>query len=193
MVKRKAKVIPLVPLEPGTIFLPGVNYLLSTSERPDVAALLSHIHGRVLSPISSKIGSASPAVLIGCIPLRSPHISKDGKRLITSGATTDVKYDDEGEASGKMEKLKSQIVDVNKAREQDLYGYGVLAKVLEVQGTRRGDMTILVEGLSRFEVKEVMQERPYFRAKVVVYEDEGTSSMSQRSLIIFVSYFVIPC
>lgn len=176
MVKRKAKVISLIPLEPGTVYLPGVSYHISSSGRPDVAALLSHIHGRVSSPTSSNLSSASPAVLIGCIPLRSPHISKNGKRLITSAATADNEYD-EREASEEKENIKGRMIDVNKAHEHDLYGYGMLAKVLDVQGTRRGDLTLFVKGLSRFEVKEVMQERPYFSAKVVVYEDDGTSSV----------------
>ena len=176
MVKRKAKVIPLLPLQPGTIFLPGVNHRISASGRSDVATLLSHIYGRVSPPISSSLDSASPAAIIGCIPLKSPFISKDGKRLITSGAATGDKCD-EREFFTEKKKLRSEMVDVHKAQAQDLYGYGVLAKVLGVQGTRRGDMTLLVEGLSRFEVKEVLQEKPYLKAKVVVCEDEGKFSM----------------
>lgn len=188
MVKRKAKVIPLLPLDPGTIFLPGVNHRISASDRPDIAALLSHTYGRVSPPVGSNLTSASPALTVGCIPLRSPYISKDGKKLITSDTAIGGDHnhdddDDDNDARGilaEKKKLKrgrdgrtTEIEDVNKARAHDLYGYGVLAKVIGVQGSRHGEMILLVEGLSRFEVKEMVQERPYFRAKVVVYEDEG--------------------
>ena len=200
MVKRKAKVIPLLPLEPGNIFLPGVNHRISTFGRPDVAALLSRIHDRGTLPSNSSLSSTSrDNIIIGCIPLKSPYMSRDGKKLIRSGAETDDNDDDAGadtagnehgnndkvpgreeefgKGRGRKERLierATETVNVNDVRGQDLYGYGVLSKVIGVQSNRRGEMILLVEGISRFEVKEVLQERPYFEAKVVVYEDEGT-------------------
>ena len=160
MVQRKTTLIPLLPLDQGTIFLPGVNHRISATGRSDVAALLSHIYGRVSTPTSSP-------VTIGCIPLRSAYLSKDGRRLIT---------DNDRVASGGREGTKERVIDVNDAREQDLFRYGVLAQVLGVQGKSRGEVSLMVEGLKRFEVREVVQARPYFEAKVTLLEDEAVSN-----------------
>ena len=198
MVKRKAKAIPLLPLEPGVIFLPGVSHRISALARPDIVALLSHISGRGVSlPTRANHAPASPTIAIGFVPLRSPYLSRDGKMLITADAAADDSDADEarkglggvddddkisqrerearrhGDKSGGQMKEVSEVAKASEAREQNLYGYGVLAKLVGVQGGKHGDLTLLVEGISRFEVKEVMQERPYFEAKVIVFEDEG--------------------
>ncbi|KAK4994251.1 hypothetical protein LTR66_005683, partial [Elasticomyces elasticus] len=62
------------------------------------------------------------------------------------------------------------------AAQDDLFSYGVLAKVSGVQGRGQGQLSLIVEGVSRFKIEKVLQERPYFEARVVVLEEEAVSA-----------------
>lgn len=73
---------------------------------------------------------------------------------------------DQESADAKVE----QDIDVAKARKDDLFRYGTLAKIIGVQG--QNEPYIQVEGIQRFRIDKVTHERPYFEAEVTFYEDE---------------------
>jgi ATP-dependent Lon protease len=151
------KSIPLIPLPPGQIVLPGVALRISIANRPDIAALLARIYSVQASPRSE-----SP-VIIGCVPLRSPLLSADGKKLIESGQ-------DSGSVASQQ---KFARLDPAAAKKDDLFGYGVSGKISGVQGRVQGDLAIVVEGISRFRVTDMTQETPFFQANVELVHDES--------------------
>jgi ATP-dependent Lon protease len=55
----------------------------------------------------------------------------------------------------------------------DLFRYGSMAKVTGVQGRVQGELSLIVEGLSRFRVEAITKERPYFEGMVEQVSDEG--------------------
>lgn len=52
----------------------------------------------------------------------------------------------------------------------DLYTVGTVAQILKTFQMPDGSTTVIIQGLSRFEVKEILQIEPYFKAAVVAYE-----------------------
>lgn len=95
------------------------------------------------------------------MPLNSPFLSRDGQQLIDSP---------HGESGRRQERS-----DINpaKATKDDLFSYGTLAKIVGVQTQPRSEPYILVEGVQRFRINEISQERPYFEGEVTFYDDEG--------------------
>jgi len=145
--------IPLLPLPYDTVLFPSRKLQFSASNRPDVIAIIAEYYNRAFT--STNAGSKS--TVIGCVPLRSPYLNGDGQRLIEDGKDTPKRTPKDGPL-----------------KQDDLFNYGVLATIGSVEGKRTGKLQIVVEGLQRFKLEEIVQEKPYLAAKVKTYADEGT-------------------
>lgn len=150
MGKAKSKILPIVPLPKGQVLLPGVSLRINITSRADLAALLAHIYSTATAP------RGETPINIGCVPLNSPYLSSDGKRLIENGQNN---------------RREAQDIHPVQAKKDDLFGFGTVAKVSGVQGRNRGELSLVVEGISRFSVEKVTQELPYFEAAVIPHVD----------------------
>jgi ATP-dependent Lon protease len=144
--KTSTKVLPLIPLPPPLAVLPGTTLKIPVTNRLDVAAILAKITS--ISP-TAKPGAA---ITVACVPLNSNTISPtDGRLLIEDGATQDKTIYES---------------DPMQASKKDVFGYACVAKVSGVQGRNRGDLSLIVEGLQRVQVVDVVQDRPYFEGEL---------------------------
>ncbi|KAF1821817.1 ATP-dependent protease La [Dissoconium aciculare CBS 342.82] len=150
--------LPLVPLPHSLVLLPGVTTKIPLQNRADIAAILAHIYSKAAIPRPEP-----SSVTVGCVPINSPYLSADGKRLIE---------DTDAKGKEKEKKRATSQVDPASARKSDLFQYGTLARVTGVQGRRAGELVLVVEGVRRFKIDKVFRERPYFEAKVTVFEEE---------------------
>lgn len=153
MGKSKSKLIPIIPLPRDQVLLPGVTLRIRIANRADIAALLAHIYARAATP-------KSDAVVVGCVPIKSPYLNGEGQKLIDDRAAQDV-ADGEGKE-----------VDMGDLKKDDLFSFGTMAKVTGVQGRRSQELAIVVEGMGRFCMEKIEKERPYFEAAVLPYDDE---------------------
>ncbi|KLJ10279.1 lon protease like 2, peroxisomal [Blastomyces silverae] len=144
--------LALLPLARDSVLLPGVTLRIPLSERPDIPLLLTSL----FSKSSSKTGNAT---LVGCVPLNSPFLSKDGMQLL----------DNVDRASTRS--TASRTVDPAKASKHDLFSYGTVAKVIGVQGRPSSEPYLLVEGLRRFSIRKVTKETPFFEADVTMHDE----------------------
>lgn len=71
-------------------------------------------------------------------------------------------------------------LDINpsSATRDDLFGYGVAAKISGVEGRGTGEFALLVEGVARVRIDKLFQERPFFEAEVTYEYDEGKYASS---------------
>nr|POF14984.1 lon protease like 2, peroxisomal [Quercus suber] len=152
----KTRTIPIVPLPASLVLLPGVTTRIPLQNRADIAAILANIYSKASVPRPE-----ANSVTVGCVPLNSPLLSPDGKKLLESGEADRAEHPEPQHQS-----------DPAQARKGDLFSYGTLARVTGVQGRRPGELTLVVEGVSRFQIDKVVRERPYFEAKVVAFEDQ---------------------
>ena len=158
----KSRLLPIVPLPKGQVLLPGISLRISVVNRPDVAALLA----RLYSTSSSRNNAADDSVTVACVPLGSPYLSADGKRLIDS--TPD--------AEKGMDKQITEDVHPAVARKEDLFSLGCVARVSGVQqGRGQTGLSLIVEGMERCRVEKVVKERPYFEAYVAPIYDEDVN------------------
>jgi len=149
--------IPIVPLAKDSVLLPGITIRVPVVKRPDIPALLSSAFTR-----SSFSRNASTTLSIGCVPLNSPFLSRDGQELIDSPR---------GESGRRQEQFD---INPSKATKDDLFSYGTLAKIIGVQTQPSSEPFIVVEGVQRFRINRISQERPYFEGEVTFYDDEGS-------------------
>ncbi|UKZ73907.1 hypothetical protein TrVFT333_001561 [Trichoderma virens FT-333] len=148
--------LPLIPLPRGTVLLPGLAYRITVnSSRPDIPALLAHVYELAASKgPDGRIDS----IPIACVPVSSPLVGPDGQLLITNGEDID--------------NTRIDSVNPGTAKKDDLFGFGVAAKIVGIDGRGSGEFALRVEGSSRVRVDAVTRERPFFESKVTYYEDE---------------------
>ncbi|RAL65647.1 hypothetical protein DID88_005318 [Monilinia fructigena] len=112
--------LPIIPLAKGTVLLPGIILRIPVSgQRTDIPALLSGVYSRAASTTPSQ---RLDNVHIACIPLNSPFLTQDGQKMIT------------GDERTPRPKERLDIKPSN-ATKDDLFGYGVAAKISGVEGT----------------------------------------------------------
>ena len=153
MGKSQSQVLPIIPLPRDTVLLPGVTLRIPITNRADVAAVLANIYSRASSPRLEQT-----SITIGLVPLASPYLSRDGKRLIQD----------------KESRQANPIVDPARATGKDIFDYGTLGRVSGVQGRKQGELALIVEGQSRFKVERITKEKPFMEARITKHEDAGT-------------------
>jgi ATP-dependent Lon protease len=157
MGKPQTATLPLIPLGRGTVLLPGlVQRITVTSSRPDIPALLANVYERAATKgPDGRIDS----IPIACVPVSSPLMGPDGQLLLNSGEEVD----------------SSQIEDINpgSAKKSDLFGFGVAAKIIGIDGRGSGEFALRVEGTSRIRIDSITRERPFFEARATYFADEG--------------------
>ncbi|EEQ32363.1 putative endopeptidase La [Microsporum canis] len=151
---RRTMKVPLIPLARDLVLLPSVNLRIPLSDRPDIPTLLTSLFSK-----HAKQRQNSTPILVGCIPLNSPFLSKDGQLLLSDG-------DKERARSIDDEPINPAAAGVN-----DLFRYGTIAKVVGVQGRANAEPFLLVEGAKRFSVQKILKEKPFFEAEVLVYDE----------------------
>ncbi|CAD6448499.1 5a584f8f-453f-47c9-b2e8-751fb7c58332 [Sclerotinia trifoliorum] len=155
--------LPIIPLAIGTVLLPGIVLRIPVSgQRTDIPALLSGVYSRAASTTPSQ---PIDSVNIACVPLNSPFLTQDGQKMITG----------DEKAPRPKERLD---IKPSGATKDDLFGYGVAAKISGVEGTtgRSGEFALLVEGVARIKVDRITQERPYLEGEVTYLYDEDVST-----------------
>ncbi|KAI4743379.1 putative ATP-dependent protease La [Aureobasidium sp. EXF-12298] len=145
--------LPIIPLAEGSVLLPGLTLRIPLQGRGDIAAILANIYSKAATPTPDH-----SSVTVGCLPVNSPYLSSDGQKLL----------DDGNDSKGRP------VAAINPAHatKDQLFSVGTLAKVSGVQGKRRGELALVVEGVSRFQVNSFVKIRPYFEAEVNIHTDE---------------------
>ena len=159
----KIKTLAILPLPSDAVLLPGITLRIPVENRPDIPALLSSVYTQAVTPKAD-----ASAISIGCVPLSSPLLSPDGQNLL-----------DDGERKSRR---RANTFDVSpaKATKEDLFTYGTVAKISGVQGRRPGELALIVEGVRRFRIDRVTQDRPYFEAEVTYHDEEGLYSRKEN-------------
>ena len=67
-------------------------------------------------------------------------------------------------------------MDPNKAKKDDIFTFGTLAKIIGVSQGPSQESYLVVEGVQRFKVEKILHEKPYFEAEVTFHEDEAISA-----------------
>ena len=152
----KPQALPIIALARDSVLLPGITLRIPVSNRTDIPAFLSSIYARSATPKPD-----ATAIAIGCVPLKSPLLGDDGQQLL----------DDRDVESGRLQ--ASFDVNPGKASKDDLFNYGTMARISGVTGRRPGELALVVEGVKRFRINSITQERPFLEADVTYHNEDG--------------------
>ncbi|KAH0280107.1 ATP-dependent protease-like protein La, partial [Aureobasidium melanogenum] len=166
MTSPKMTTIPIIPLAEGSVLLPGLTLRIPLQGRGDIAAILANIYSKAATPTPDHT-----SITVGCLPVNSPYLSSDGQKLL----------DDANNSN------RRPVAGINPAQatKDQLFSVGTLAKVSGVQGKRRGELTLVVEGVSRFQVNSFVKDSPYFEAEVSIHTDEHVDESDKEVQALF--------
>ncbi|KAH0350043.1 ATP-dependent protease-like protein La, partial [Aureobasidium melanogenum] len=166
MTSPKMTTISIIPLAEGSVLLPGLTLRIPLQGRGDIAAILANIYSKAATPTPDHT-----SITVGCLPVNSPYLSSDGQKLLDDGNNSN----------------RRPIAAINPAQatKDQLFSVGTLAKVSGVQGKRRGELTLVVEGVSRFQVNSFVKDSPYFEAEVSIHTDEHVDESDKEVQALF--------
>ncbi|KAI5257188.1 putative ATP-dependent protease La [Aureobasidium subglaciale] len=166
MATPKTTTLPIIPLAEGSVLLPGLTLRIPLQGRGDIAAILANIYSKAATP-----NPDPTSISVGCLPVKSPYLSSDGQKLLDDGKDNN----------------RRPIAGINPAQatQDQLFSVGTLAKVSGVQGKRRGELSLVVEGVSRFQINSFVRDTPYFEADVSVHTDERVDESDKEVRALF--------
>ncbi|PHH72086.1 hypothetical protein CDD80_4772 [Ophiocordyceps camponoti-rufipedis] len=155
MGRSQVATLPVIPLARGAVLLPGlVQRITVSSGRPDIAALVAHVYERAAA--KGRDGRID-GIPIACVPVSSPLVGPTGQLLISNG--------------DELDGARFQHIETAGADGQDLFGFGVAARIVGIDGRGSGEFALRVEGKSRIRVDSITSEKPFFEAKVTYFPD----------------------
>lgn len=148
--------IPLVILE-NKVLLPSVVTKVT-------------IRGREASTLTRKLQAwqdKRQEAYVGCTPLKTPTTNSSDSQAVDDSPS-------EPSTAPQMPMPSSSSNPVSNGRNlaDDLYSFGCLGRVIRVERVGFGGYAIFLEGLARFRVEQILQERPHVLAKVKHFAEE---------------------
>ncbi|KAK8060453.1 Lon protease 2- peroxisomal [Apiospora saccharicola] len=135
--------MPLIPLAKGSVLFPGsVLRIPVPSSRGDIPAMLSNVYAR-----ASKGSRRVDEIPVVCVPITSPLLSSRGQLLLANDPD---KYNELLEA------------DTAIIKKENIYGYGVTAKITAIQGQNWGSLACWCKE----SVDKVTQAEPFFEGRI---------------------------
>lgn len=128
----------------------------------------------IMSPDDDENTIHTPAVpdILPILTLRSSVLFPGAITPITVGRNKSMKLVREVEASGGMlGALLQKESSVEKPGPGDLYTVGTAARILKVLEMPNGNLTVILHGIEKFEVREFISSEPFFKAAVSPLKD----------------------
>ncbi len=110
---------------------------------------------------------------LSILPLRNTVLFPGVVIPITAGRDKSIKLINDANAAGKIIGVVSQInEDIEEPTLNDIHKIGTVARILRVLKMPDGNITVILQGKKRFEINEMLQESPYFKASIKAVEEK---------------------
>ena len=115
----------------------------------------------------AKISKENAPDVLPILPLRNTVLFPGVIIPITIGRDRSVKLIKDAENGNKMIGVVAQKdFDIELPEINDLHEVGTIANILKMLKMPDGNITVVIQGRKRFKIEEMMQDVPYFKAKV---------------------------
>ena len=118
---------------------------------------------------------------IPILPLRNMVLFPGVVIPISAGRDTSIKLIDEANKGGKIVGVVAQKdEEVENPTADDIHKVGVVARILRVLKMPDGNVTVIIQGKKRFEIKEVTSEKPYMMARIAEYPEKRPTKTNKE-------------
>jgi ATP-dependent Lon protease len=114
-----------------------------------------------------KISKENTPEVLPILPLRNTVLFPGVIIPITIGRDRSIKLIKDAERGNKVIGVVAQKdFDIELPAMSDLHEVGTIASILKMLKMPDGNITVVIQGRKRFKIDEMMQEKPYFKAKI---------------------------
>ena len=114
-----------------------------------------------------KISKENTPEILPILPLRNTVLFPGVIIPITIGRDRSIKLIKDAERGNKVIGVVAQKdFDIELPAMSDLHEVGTIASILKMLKMPDGNITVVIQGRKRFKIDEIMQEKPYFKAKI---------------------------
>ena len=115
----------------------------------------------------AKISKEDTPDILPILPLRNTVLFPGVIIPITIGRDKSVKLIKDAESGNKMIGVVAQKdFDIELPEMNDLHEVGTIANILKMLKMPDGNITVVIQGRKRFKINEMIEDSPYFRAKI---------------------------
>lgn len=87
-------------------------------------------------------------------------------------------------SSDKIVGILTQKNNIENPTEKDLYSVGTVSKILKLLKFPDGNITVIIKGIYRFKIKNIIHNKPYFNAEILpLNEDKSLEDKESIALI----------
>ncbi|MBI5374304.1 MAG: endopeptidase La [Candidatus Schekmanbacteria bacterium] len=122
---------------------------------------------------------------LSLLPLRNSVMFPSTVMSIVVGREKSLKQIEEAFSRKEIIGVVSQKDEkIENPRPEDFYKTGTAASILRISKLNENTISVILQGLSRFSIREVIKEEPYFLARVDYIEDNWTSDIEAEALFL---------
>ena len=139
-------------------------------------------HSNYSSVVENLDSSEFPETL-SIVPLRNAVLLPGGMLSITVGRPKTLALlrdlDPASEAVGIVTQKKAEVEDPSAS---DMHEIGTIARIVKVQRIKEDTYLMVVNGIVRFKLDEMLQDAPYWKAKISPVEEKDRTSVEAKAL-----------
>ena len=119
------------------------------------------------------------------LPVRNMIMFPNVVIPITAGRKNSIQLLEEAQANGEFIGIVSQKnADQEQPTEKDLYTIGTLSKVIKIIKLPEGNITAITKGFYRFKIKNITENKPYFKAEVTKLKDTKPKNKNEYEALL---------
>lgn len=104
---------------------------------------------------------------------------------ITAGRESSIRLLEEAQSKGETIAILSQKnALIENPTGKDLFSVGTLARIIKIIKLPEGNVTAIMQGISRFRLKNILSEHPYFTAEVTKLKDTEATNKEQLDALL---------
>jgi ATP-dependent Lon protease len=117
------------------------------------------------------------------LPLRNSVFFPGAVMPLTIGRAKTIRLIEEATRDNSLLGIVTQKApEIDDPTPDDLYNVGTAARIIKLARTGRDGFNIVVEGIARCRVEEIIQQEPFFTARISTLADEGTGDVEVEAL-----------
>ncbi len=119
--------------------------------------------------------------ILPILPLRNTVLFPGVVIPITAGRDASIKLINDANNGGKVIGVVAQKdEEVENPRAKDIFNTGVVARILRVLKMPDGNTTVIIQGKKRFQIADVISEKPYISAKITEVPEKRPSDKNEE-------------
>lgn len=141
--------------------------------------------------MQKQINENNNIIIVPILPLRNSVFFPNSIIPLTVGREKTIKLIEKvSEKENIFGIVTQKSFEIDDPKIEDIYKIGTLARIIKFTKTEKDIINVMIEGIEKFKILEIIQEDPYFIAKIETLEKENFKDSETEALIINIKLLI---